>query len=257
MRPDIGKVLRTAQSYFPALKRSKDTFYRVSRRILRKPHEPDFKILPLLDLGGGSIVDVGANHGQTIESVRLFRPDAAITSFEANPHLAATLSARYERDASVTIRPVGLSDRSGTFTLYVPSYRGFVYDGLASLSRDEAFGWLSRETIYGFDPRHLHLDEVTCSVETLDAQKLSPSLIKIDVQGLEYEVLKGGYDTLREHEPYVLIEDLARNARVLELMNGLGYRAYHIVDGRLLPGVGRSANSLLATVRHGRALPLP
>jgi FkbM family methyltransferase len=243
------KTLRTAQSYVPIAKPLKDSAYRSVRGFLQVPHESDFRVLKHVDGGPGeTFVDVGANHGQSIESIRSMKSDARIVSYEANPGLARTLSARYARDENVTIRPVGLSDMEGTFTLHVPVYRGFVYDGLASLDLEAATSWISEDTVYRFRKEKLVIRDVVCDVETLDAQNLAPAFIKVDVQGLEYKVIKGGYRTLERYRPVLLVEDYLGDPRLPPLLEALGYAEYHLDDDQQpVPGPGQGGNSILVS----------
>lgn len=238
----IKKPLRTVQSYFPFIKESKDDFYRSWRRIRRIPSEPFFAAIALI--GGalkGTYIDVGGNTGQSIDSIRLYVPDAKVISFEPNPGLAAVMKARFRNDPGVTIRDIGLSDQPGRFQLHVPSYLGWVYDGLGSLDLEGARSWLSSETIYFFNPKKLTVQSFDCAVETLDMQDISDAIfIKIDVEGTEYEVLKGGIETLK-NEPVLLIEGVNEKPELQKLVTDLGYRPYRFANGGLLPGV--SANS--------------
>lgn len=243
---DYRKALRTAQSYAPALKPAKDAFYRHARRILRRPHEPDFGILSALRRDAAEVlVDVGANHGQSIESMRLFQPRAPIVAFEANPRLADILARRYAGQANVRIEGCGLGDSEGAFTLFVPSYRGFVYDGLASVDRDNAAGWLGPATIYGFDERQLVLQSVACKLATLDAFQLSPAFIKVDVQGLEFAVLGGARATIERCRPALLIEDFGSDPRIAPLVKSLGYDVFHVEGRTIVKGTGPRENTLL------------
>lgn len=254
MNPKIKKALRTAQSYAPALKTAKDLGYRYGRRLLRIPHERDFHILKNVQFSDEVFVDVGANHGQTIESVRLIRPDVKIISFEANPKLAKKLQLRYAGDPKVVVHDVGISDRPGDFRLYTPSYRGFVYDGLASLDQAEAVGWLSDATIYGFDARHQTVEETDCRVSMLDAFDIASAFLKIDVQGLEESAIRGGIETIRRHEPIILVEDLSKSPGVLEMLRPLGYEEFFVQGGRAARGRGPGANTLLMTSRRSEGL---
>jgi len=253
----IKKLLRTAQSELPFLKEAKDKFYRHSRRLLRLPHERDFRAIAQFPAAWrGPYVDVGANHGQSIESILLFRPSAEIVSFEANPNLANALIQRYRAQPGIQIRPIGLASTAGEFTLYVPSYRGFVYDGLASLDRHSAETWINEKTVYWFNPAKVTIEQVACKTETLDSQKLRPSFIKIDVQGLEYEVVLGGIETIKACEPVLLLEDLHADERTVNLVNELGYEEYKFDGSRLRKGAhaSTSQNSFLIMPARAREL---
>lgn len=213
MHPVAWKSLRTLQSYLPGIARAKNLFYLHARRFLRKPHESDFGMLrhfsPRLE---ECFVDVGANHGQSIKSILLYNKGISIVSFEPNFDLAARLRKRYRHIPNIDIRDYGLADVESTFDLYVPSYRGRVYDGLASFSYEAAVGWLNSERMFLFSETEVRVAKLTCSVQTLDAQNLVPAFIKIDVQGFEYQVLKGAANTLKKSEPVLLLESRARSS---------------------------------------------
>jgi hypothetical protein len=117
----IKKVLRTVQSEFPFLKEAKENFFLHARRRLAIPHERDFNVLASIPAPAQEcFVDIGANHGQSIESILLLQPDARIVSFEANRPLAQKLTLRYRCHDNVRVIAKGLSDWSGRSTLFVP-----------------------------------------------------------------------------------------------------------------------------------------
>lgn len=247
MNVPIAKVIRTLQSEFAILKSAKDGFYYHSRRLLRRPHESDFHALRFLPADGtGLYVDVGANHGQSIESIRSVVPGARVHSFEANPMLAERLQARYAATPAVRVESFGLADCVSERPLYVPVYKGYVYDGIASFDRGSAQGWLGPDTLYFFSPERLRIVEVTCATRRLDDLSLVPILIKIDVQGLEYEVVRGGIETIRRHEPVLLVEDYYRDPRLEALLGAIGYRQYLFDDRGFFPQRDPSAVNTFA-----------
>lgn len=70
-------------------------------------------------------------------------------------------------------------------------------------------------------------DEI--SMITIDSLKMKVDFIKIDVEGMEYDVLKGAKETIRTHKPVIMIEE-----------NGLCQRYGHPPDAptRLLKAWG-------------------
>lgn len=256
MDESAKKILRTLQSEFPLLKELKEGLYFHGRRALRIPHESDFKALRLIPKScPGVYVDVGANHGQSIESILLFRPEARIVSFEANPMLAEKLVRRYKGHENIRVIPTGLADKPGGFVLFVPSYKGFVYDGLASLEKTAAVSWINGKTVLGFDPNNLAIAEVPAAVETLDKYNLSPAFMKVDVQGYEYNVLRGAEETLRAFEPVLLIEDFASDQRTIQFAAKLGYDEYHFSGRSLRKGAPPAGpNSFLITPARMKTL---
>jgi FkbM family methyltransferase len=201
--------------------------------LLRIPAEASYRAFECFPLAlGEAYVDIGANRGQTIASIRLYKQVAPIVAFEPNPVLARRLAERYARDRNVTIHPFGLGLEEGHFDLHVPHYRGFMFDGLASFDWAAAHDWLDEETIYGYDPRHLKIETVACEVRRWDDVVTRPSFVKIDVQGFECNVLRGGMETIRRHRPVFLIEnDHERPCAHESILVSEGYRRASFENG--------------------------
>lgn len=233
--------LRTAQTRAPWLSEAKASAQRTMRRVTRRPFEPDFRAIPLLGLGAGArYLDIGANRGQSIDAIKLLGNQPIVHAFEPNSGLAARLERRFRRDADVTIHALALADEPGTFTLHIPVYRNYVFDGLASLDETAARQWLDGR-ILGFDERHLRVQRVTCEVVRLDDLDLAPDFIKLDVQGGEYRAVLGAVGTIERHRPVILVE--SAGDELDELLADHGYRRHGFLDGRLEPDAEGPVNS--------------
>jgi FkbM family methyltransferase len=133
------------------------------------------------------VIDVGANVGQYAAGLRSAGYTGEIVSFEANPEAAAGLRAAAESDRGWRAEGVALGAVDGVLDLHV------TVDSLStSLLAPSARG------TYEFmaeAPEH-----VTVDVRPLDAFNLTgdgvPTLLKLDVQGYELEVLAGAAATL-------------------------------------------------------------
>ncbi|MFN4090297.1 MAG: FkbM family methyltransferase [Alphaproteobacteria bacterium] len=232
---DPYKALRTLQSYVPALKPVKERVQIALRRLRRRPHEDDFLLLPRLGLGAApACLDIGTNYGQSIDSIGLMLPGAAIVAFEPNPGLAARVRRRFAGQGGLTLHQVALGEAEGELTLYVPVYRGYEYDGLASLDREAAANWISADTVYRFDRRRLEIREIAVPIRRLDSYDLRPRFVKIDVQGAELQVLRGGRETLAAARPIVLAEAVDEDSPVMRFMAELGYRRFVRSGDRLV-----------------------
>ena len=94
-----------------------------------------------------------------------------------------------------------------------------------------------------------------CSLDTLDAQGLAPIFVKLDVQGHEYSVLSGGKETLRRHEPLLLVEAFREDPRTVALAKDLGYEEYHFDGSTLRKGAPSAGpNSFLLTPGRFKSL---
>jgi hypothetical protein len=77
-----------------------------------------------------------------------------------------------------------------------------------------------------------------------------PVFIKIDVEGFETNVIKGGMETLRKHEPVLLVESLHDKPELVDLVATIGFKPYHFAGGQFVAGFpahGQTRNTFLIT----------
>jgi FkbM family methyltransferase len=151
----------------------------------------------------GDFIDVGANVGQTLIDFHAVGAGRRYIGFEPNPRSFSSLTNLIAENAfeSCVVLPVGLWDRVSVLMLY--STRGSSTDSGASL-----------------DPtlrpsRTVSCDAVVClpfDVVRRDLGIERVSLVKIDVEGSESEVLAGMRGSLLESRAPVLCEILHADA---------------------------------------------
>ncbi|WP_139359995.1 FkbM family methyltransferase [Mycobacterium sp. D16Q16] len=239
-------ALRMAQTYLPFLRPLKFGAYNMGTRWFGWRIDPEFHLLGRL----GPIseaVDIGGNWGQSICALQRTAAPETIVSFEPNAVLAQRLRRRYESSA-VRVHACGLSDGDGTFDLFVPRYRNFVYDGLASLDEGEARGWLNPDTMAGFDESKLTIERHPVQVRRLDDFGLDPQVIKIDVQGMEAAVIRGGLATITASQPVMIIE--TPSDEVVSLLQPAGLRPYAYRGDGLSQDWRDAKNTVFLTDSH-------
>lgn len=145
-------------------------------RLLNKPWLPSERI--------GTVLDVGANEGQFIKVARALFPKAPILAFEPNPHLTPALERLLSVSGSAALFPLACGREPAVIPLYLTKF-----SPAASLLRPTA------ESSPDF-PAEIG-ETIQVKVERLDAivraseLARAPYLLKIDVQGFEWEVLQG------------------------------------------------------------------
>ncbi|MDE2403618.1 MAG: FkbM family methyltransferase [Sphingomonadales bacterium] len=250
---NLKSILRSTQSAFPFIRPWKFEAYNFGTRHFGWHVEAEFRLLA--GLAPVSLaLDIGGNWGQSIHALqRLARP-GRIISFEPNPVLAARLQRRFAGDAAVEIRNFALSNAAGEFTLHVPRYGNYLYDGLASLKVEEARDWFTPERFAWFNPARLHIDSAIVTTATLDSLALSPAVVKIDVQGAEELVVEGGLATFDRCKPFTIME--CPTARIVEQLSGVGLQAYHYHQGKLQHWEHHDSNVVFMTDAHRATLGL-
>ena len=236
----LKRLVRTLQVTLPI---SPDLRFALQRRwhqVSGRPVEPDLLAIATIDWPPTPLfVDVGAHRGLTATAMLRLHEQARLVLIEPHPERHASLLSLFDGEKRVTCHHLALSDVSGKTTLFVPRYRSWSFDGLASLHQGEAATWLGEETLHGFDSHHLEIERVPCQTSTLDQLSLSPHFIKLDVQGAEESVLEGSRQTIERSMPVWMIEtDPGTNefAALDDALRGYGYQPFGWHDRELLEG---------------------
>jgi FkbM family methyltransferase len=191
-----------------------------------------------------SVIDVGANFGQSITALLKAYPRASIQAFEPNQELAGQLSRRFASRGGIKIHPVALGEEAGTATLYMPTYNGISFPGLASLDTVGAHRWFSAETVRWYREGDFRAQALRVEIGRLDTYATGADLIKIDVEGHELGVLAGGLRLIHAARPALLVECSGTFSQVCALLEPLHYQALELVHGRWVSSQGRQLNQL-------------
>jgi FkbM family methyltransferase len=204
--------MRLAQSIPPALS------VRLRAYLHRLCREPEIGMLRWFCDSRRVSLDIGANRGQF--AYFLSRYSRNVICFEPQPQLASYLRESLGDEASVC--QYALSDRTGRGMLHIPTIDGErENDGLASLVQ--------------FDDRPAQRIDV--DIRRLDDIGLSNiGFMKIDVEGMETNVLRGGMRLIERERPALLVESERRHSTiapdsVFALLSRIGYRGFFWLGG--------------------------
>lgn len=175
---------------------------------------------------GEAFIDIGANIGYfTLLASRAVGDSGKVVSIEASPSIFGSLKSHLELNHARNVRAVNLAvaDKPGTLALY----HGTDYNsGETTTVTSQGLGY------YG-EVDSLPLDAIL----TADELRLA-RLIKIDIEGGEWAVVKGIVPSLPQMSPLLewVIEMhpalLAAQGRtgedIVQLFGGAGYHAYHL-----------------------------
>jgi FkbM family methyltransferase len=174
-----------------------------------------------LDLKDKVVYDIGAFHG--LLTLYFARNAKFVAAWEPNGRNRARLQQNLEANSfsNVIVRPYGLSSKTMSAEMSFDP----LTPGMASLDSGLAIGG-QHETI---------------ELRTLDDEQglPAPDLVKIDVEGFELEVLKGGVRTLARHPDLFLemhgsdpADKQRRVVAIAELLWASGYRnILHVESG--------------------------
>ena len=170
---------------------------------------------------GGVCLDIGANIGN--HAISFADHMSQVHAFEPNRKALDLLELNARLRKNITVHPVGLSDREQTVTGLQPLYN---LGGTAASPQNGAKG----------DPVSLPLRRLDDIDLGLDGRPVT--FVKIDVEGHEAEVIRGGEQTLRAHQPVIGMEVDRRSVAggsspALDAASALGYsHMYALTRGR-------------------------
>ena len=145
-----------------------------------------------------TVIDVGANVGQFAVATSKIFPESRIYSFEPNPPCALQLKANVAKLGNVETYDLALGETEGEIEFHVNAHSHSSSILPLASSHLEAFPDARESTL------------IRVKVSTLDkvfgdVELQHPVLLKLDVQGYELQVLRGGRDLLTRVD-YVLLE---------------------------------------------------
>ncbi len=254
MSKNLKKFARTLTTFFPFLKDFTYFFKRLLRTILNSSAEDDFNVIDLFpDDKEALFLDVGANQGVAIDAFLKKNKNCKIYSFEPNPDVFRKLHSRFRSNNRVRLFNFGLGEKDGTFKLFVPVYRGYEFDGLGSLVSDFDDSWLPAQ-IFFYNKKFLHIREINCEIKRLDDLNLEPFFMKVDVEGFEFEVIRGGETTIKKSQPIILVESSKKDDVIVRFLEQFGYKLYRYSKGNFIEGEHGSPNSFFITDEKYRLL---
>lgn len=161
---------------------------------LTKNHRYDIqakKVLKKVLRKNANCIDVGCHEGEFLDLFLQYAPNGIHYGFEPLPNYYENLKKNYGQKCK--IYPHALSDQKGesTFNFVVSNP---AYSGLQKRNYDK-----SNEKDTAITVQTDLLDNILPKETQID-------FIKIDVEGGEYQVLKGGIQTLKKNQPIIIFE---------------------------------------------------
>lgn len=169
-------------------------------------------ILGLSELSD-KFLDIGANMGFYAIGAALVNKNIEVIAFEPNPGIRNSLSENIRLnnvERNIQILEFALSNFSGNANFSVPAFTGSGGGSLMNLHPEEGLP-----------------SEFSVSVEKLDnlsAKTSGTDLVKIDVEGAEFQLIQGAIHTLKATRPTIVIELLRK------WMNPFGTMPQDVID---------------------------
>lgn len=210
MKNILPRIALRLMSLFGEKPRALADFWRLQYLCEREPESINMdRIIEMFALDvKRTAVDVGASYGFWTSA--LSRRFSAVIAIEPNPRLAGFIISRRLR---ATVIQAAVSNVSKTVQLWIPHDRTGALVGWSSLDPENYKFAIFKESI-----------NVQARLLNDILKDCSPSFIKMDVEGHEYEALLGASKIICASKPLILCEIKPHNLdKVRILMESLNY----------------------------------
>lgn len=140
---------------------------------------------------GDHAIDIGAHSGEILDLFLLCSPAGKHMAIEPIPALAQGLRQKYLNRCAVI--EWALSNHSGTASFQM-------------LKADPAYSGLRRRDTGSMPPDFQELQVKVCRLDDVVDPSFPIRLVKIDVEGGEYDVLRGAPELLKRDKPLLIFE---------------------------------------------------
>ena len=212
--------------------------YLTNRFFAKIIYETDFKILfylKNLKFFSKSIIDIGANDGISIKAIRKFVKNK-IYSFEPNKINYKKISKLKTRMKTLATYNLGLSNKSSNkIYIYEAHYKKYHLSPFDSLLKKNVIKHLKNSLFIKDIVNKVKIRKSLIKLKRLDDFKLSPSFIKIDVQGHEFECIIGALKTINKYRPIIMIEfDKKIINKIDKRLKKIGYLKFYFKADKIM-----------------------
>lgn len=172
--------------------------------------------------------DIGANIGYYSVLGCKSNPNLMVRAFEPSDGAKTYLQANVEQnqlESQVMVEPLALTNFKGEIEFHQIVNPKF--PNIPNLSGEHNIGTKKGLPSKKVRVKTLRMDDYAYNIESID-------LMKIDTEGAEVEILKGGLETIKKHQPIIICETLfnKNEAEIEAILGSLGYEFFnHTPEG--------------------------
>jgi FkbM family methyltransferase len=194
----------------------------------------------------GLFLDVGANDGISALSFRYFDKNYRILSLEPNHLLEMSLKKIKARDVNFDYIMAGAGSQESVMQFHVPVYKGVVLHTSTSSSLEHTR--LALATSFGNSvAAAATINLIEGKIIRIDDLEIEPTIVKIDAEGFNYDVLLGAGATIARSRPFLIIEIESEEAeKIQQYFEGIQYQliGYDVMLDKFCAGAGTPYSDL-------------
>ena len=171
------------------------------------PHDNSYWALKhFSSVGKGLFLDVGANTGVSALSFRKINKNIPVLSIEPNSIHYDSLSKLEKKIPFFSFLIVGAGAKiDGVVTFYTPKYKRVILHTFTSTSKNQVFKAIN-ESFGKKISSNIKIQKTVSKIIRIDDLGIAPTIIKIDSEGADFQVLLGAQETLSKMRPFFMIE---------------------------------------------------
>lgn len=184
---------------------------------------------------GDVVFDVGANFGGlTTAMSRAVGPKGVVCAFEASPRIVGILQRNIVHSGCNNVQVLHAAVFHHSHQKMPIFAGGHLNDSLyrSNSPQNQPFALVSS----------LALDDF------VNYTGLAPNVIKMDIEGAEFDALRGAAETIKTHKPFIILELAAEDFRSSQLLKDLGYR---IIDLGMYKEISKPSDYPNNGIRNG------
>ena len=210
-------LINLAYNYWPSL--YKKRYYKTLGSLSTGDYkcEPELLLIHQLLKDDSVFVDIGTNKGIYLYQAEKIIKSGKIYGFEPNTSLVNYIKPLFPK---VKIFPLAVSSTTGTSVLHIPKKANGLQDTRASLED------------MGDEVEKVEIQTITLDDWTKQENARKIDLVKIDVEGHEFDTIKGCKTILETIKPTFIIEIELRHAHYpikdsFDFIVGFGYEVFY------------------------------
>jgi FkbM family methyltransferase len=198
-----------------------------------KSHTSEIRLAKYLILNlttGQHFLDIGAHYGYfTLLANELVGSTGKIMAFEPSVDSFNLLRENTIVLENISIFQEAVSHKVGELIFYTFPNQYSEYN-TSTVEQFEQEAWFAQVVSKKLMVKSTSIDTIT------SVNDFNPAIIKIDVEGAEYDVIKGGLQFFKKNAPSIVMEYLAPNRKNelhkkgVQLLKNIGYATYVIND---------------------------
>lgn len=215
--------------FIEMLIRSHPLIYIISKKILSYTSifEDDMKGVKFLKFKNKKInyIDVGASDGVSVRYFKKFLKFKKIICYEPNLFFKKRLEKIKSR--KIKVYYYGLSNFNNNFKLYVPVYNFFnlkLYLHTYLFYKKEDLK--KQLNLDFFFKKNIKIETIEYSLKKPRIKNFKPDLIKIDVNGHEFEIIKSLKKIIFNYKPVIVVERGSHIKKISKILKKKNYKKY-------------------------------